>query len=196
MYLSHRDEFPKLLDRLEIKTAAEIGVAAGWFSRVLLQAKSLEKLYLIDPWPNPADASYRQKVYDLAASDPRVEIIEETSETAVKRFADWSLDMVYHDSLHEYPFMRDELPRWWNKVTKLYSGHDYVLWNHAVNIPVGVMLAVEEFAHAHRQAVYVTGAERPDYVSRLRAASAAAALPDGGAFGSHYPSWYIFKCES
>ncbi len=196
MFLNHRDEFPKLLDHLGVKTAAEIGVAAGWFSKVLLQSTSLEKLYLIDPWLNPADAPYRQKVLDLAAADSRVEILEMTAEQAAERFPDGSLDAVYHDALHEYEFMRETLPVWWSKTRLLYAGHDYALWNHAVNIPVGVMLAVEEFAYLRGQAIYVTGAHRADYVSRLRVATDAAKLPDHGPFGSHFPSWYIFKCES
>lgn len=189
--LNHRDQFPELIDALGIKTAAEIGVAAGGFARVLLRSK-IEKLYLIDPWPNPADHDYRRQTYELAAEYPgRVEIIEEPSLQAVKRFAPGSVGFVYLDPMHEYEHVKADIPPWWEVASRVLAGHDYVPWNTVVGCPAGVIPAVEEFAEAKNLTVQVTGAG-PSRADRLLAAwRATEKTPEP--WGAHFPSWWILK---
>ncbi len=188
--MQHRSEFPDLIDALGLKTAAEVGVAAGRFSQTLLRSR-LERLYLIDNWFNPDEADLRTEALQLVDGQ-RVVAIEEASETAWERFADDELDFVYLDAMHDFAFVAAQLEQWWPKTGRVLAGHDYMLWNTAVGCPIGVIPAVEAFAERHGLTVHVTGARGTSAADRLAAAHAALGI-EPGEWGDNFPSWWIFK---
>ena len=188
--MKHRNEFPDLLDRIGVKSVVEIGVGAGDFARVLLTADISEYIG-IDDWRNPADAHRRSKAFELLY-DSRADIIEEHSETAIGRFDDDSIDFIYIDAMHDYESVYGDLCRWWPKCSRMIAGHDYGLWNHAANCPMGTIPAVERFAQERNLIVWVTGAESPTIADRMKAAYDALFV-DAGEQGDNIPSFYIFK---
>ncbi len=192
MILHHRNEFADLIDSLGLTTAAEVGVGDGYFARQLLRARSLRKLYLVDHWPNPADAAHKAAARSLADADGRVEIVELASPGAAKRFADGQLGLVYLDAMHDYQAVKADLSAWQRKAARVLAGHDYVFWNTCVGCPIGVIPAVEEFARERQLLVHVTGAGRPDVVERLKVAHAAL-FADAGRSAENFPSWFILK---
>jgi hypothetical protein len=188
--MKHRNEFPQLIDRVGIKSVVEIGVASGDFARVLLTA-NIEGYLGIDNWLNPNEADRRARAMELL-SDPRVQIIEDSSQNAVERFPDGSVDMVYVDAVHDYESVYGDLVAWWPKCNMMMAGHDYGLWNQCAGCPMGTIPAVERFAQERGLVVWVTGAENPTIADRLKAAYDCLFF-EPGEQGDNIPSFYIFK---
>lgn len=186
--MRHRREFPELMTRLGIKSAAEIGVAEGDFSRVLLGCTSLERLFLIDPWTREPELA---KVRRLAVEDSRVTMIRDRSPDVASNFGRRSIDMVYIDTQHEYDATVAHLAAWLPKTRVLLAGHDYVQWNAAARCECGVPLAVEEMAERHGLRVHVIGQDGPSMLDRMRVAHHASSRRPGR-YGDNYPSWWVY----
>jgi len=132
-----RDNLGGLFRELGFKTGAEIGVASGRFSKSLCKGNPEMLLYCVDAWKiYPPD--YRdyldQTILDRAYADAQkrltnfnVEIINGWSMDVVKKFDDASLDFVYIDANHEYPYVTMDIIEWSKKVRSggIISGHDY-----------------------------------------------------------------------
>lgn len=130
-------DLPTLFKELEVRSGAEIGVAAGGFSEILCKNFPDAKIYSIDPWKfYPLVKNFkRQKQHDLlyrAAVEklskyPNSEIIKKTSMDAVKDFEDGSLDFVFIDADHRFQHITNDLAEWSKKVRigGIISGHDY-----------------------------------------------------------------------
>jgi hypothetical protein len=195
--LNHRDEFPQLIDSLGLTTAAEIGVATGLFSRVLLRSK-ITRLWMVDYWmvDNPGDIAqgFRPEAEAVAAtSEGRAIIVDKKSIEAAKDFADESIDFVYIDSQHIDPNAHEDVVAWWPKARVILAGHDYTPCNMEYRVPYGVMQAAEDLAAREGLDLYVTGASASVWTERLRAALASLALSDLGPFGANVPSWWVIK---
>lgn len=156
-----------LINEMNLKKGCEIGVAYGGQSQYLLEQTHIETLYSIDPYKHftkneyPDFLNFEQKVHDvlflkvmekLEIFGNRSILLRETSQDAVKRFDDNSLDFVYIDANHTYEYVRDDLNRWSCKVRPggLIAGDDYINWP-------GVSKAVREFTQAHRISFNVQG---------------------------------------
>ena len=137
VYNSRNVSLTKLFNKLGFTTGAEVGVARGYFSRILCQRVPNLKLYCIDAWQPWFGASHgeTQERFDRLYQDARqrlapfnCEIIRDWSMEAVKRFADESLDFVYIDCSHDYKSVMKDIKAWSNKVKKggIVSGHDYI----------------------------------------------------------------------
>jgi len=131
--------FPILLRELGFKTGAEIGVAAGRYSRFLcFKIKGL-KLFCVDPWlaydeyveyHNESEqvifnAAFEKAKERLAPFD--CEFIRKYSIDAAKDFKDESLDFVFIDGNHSFEYVVDDIAAWSKKVRKggIVAGHDY-----------------------------------------------------------------------
>lgn len=131
----HR-EFPVLLNEMECRIGAEIGVRRGRFAQWLCHKIRPLKLYLIDPYlaypeydeyPEQADmdavkenARNRMKKYNC-------EFVEKKSMDALRDFNDNSLDFVHIDANHAFDFVVRDIIEWSRKVKPggIVSGHDY-----------------------------------------------------------------------
>jgi hypothetical protein len=128
---------------------AEIGVYMGDFSYLILDIVKPKKLYLIDPWKFFDDEKYKDTLYgkNLAISQSKmdkryeyvakrfkkeiksgqIEIIRDTSEEAMQKLEDISLDWVYIDGNHSFDFVSKDLELSYSKVKKngYITGDDY-----------------------------------------------------------------------
>lgn len=133
-----RDNLPSLINELEVKVGAEIGVETGIFSEKLLKENPNLKLYSIDPWKAYKDYSdhlvqeeidgfYNEAVARLAPYE-NSEIIRKFSLDAARDFADNSLDFVYIDSNHNFQSITNDICEWLKKVKPggIIGGHDFM----------------------------------------------------------------------
>jgi SAM-dependent methyltransferase len=134
-----REYLGELINKLEYKVGAEIGVWQGDFSKSLLIPNPDLHLYCIDPWEYYAD--YHEDIisvnqdgmdYNLAIAKQKlaghnVTFIRKRSMAAVDDFADNSLDFVYIDGHHGFSYVANDLEWWYKKVRPggLVCGHDY-----------------------------------------------------------------------
>jgi hypothetical protein len=178
-----RAEFGHLLNRLGLLgDGVEVGVAAGEFSKTILDVWEGRRLHLIDPWQhlanyvdltNVSDAAheelFRSLPQRLASHCDRYCIHRMLSQQAVESFDDRSLDFVYIDAEHTYEAVQNDVALWYPKVRAggILAGHDFV----DGNLPegqFGVRKAVLEFEQHKHLRVAVTAE-------------------------NEWPSWYVIK---
>lgn len=175
--LSHRVDFAEWLqDRRLLGWGAEIGVAEGTFSESILSGWSGKGLHLVDLW-NPGKGTghsteqmsvvkheqrYRQCRERLARFKSRIVYHRTWSHIASTKVLDGSLDFVFIDASHIYPWVVLDLHLWYPKlcIGGLFSGHDYI----PPKASVGVKWAVDEFA-ARLDASVTTIQEHPTSAS-------------------------------
>lgn len=121
---------------------AEIGVQRGYFSQQILKFASPKHLYLIDNWEVEKDDQQKENYKHVTkqfSGMPNITIIRKHS-TAVQ-FEDNSLDWVYLDADHTYPFVIEDIKFYLPKVKEggIIAGHDYCIWGR-----YGVIQAVNE----------------------------------------------------
>lgn len=134
----NRIDLAKLFAELGFTVGVEVGVARGRYSKVLLENNPGLKLYGVDPWEaheGYADfedqnqlSDYHQTARETLAPYNFVEI-QKYSMDAVNDFEDGSLDFVYIDANHVFPYIMDDICAWTPKVRPggVVSGHDYRL---------------------------------------------------------------------
>lgn len=178
-----RAEFGHLLNRLGLLgEGVEVGVAAGEFSRTILDVWEGRRLHLVDPWrhlPNYVDLTnvsdaaheelFRSLPQRLASHRDRYRIHRMLSQQAAQSFDDLSLDFVYIDAEHTCEAVRNDLALWYPKVRAggILAGHDFV----DGSLPegrFGVRKAVLEFEQQKGLRVAVTAE-------------------------NEWPSWYVIK---
>jgi len=127
-----------ILDRRWIRKVAEIGVFEGFTSSAILEVRTIENCYLVDPWKPYKDISYIGtrgqdyledccfRTYLKFFRDPRVTILRMESLAAAKLF-DRELDFVYIDGDHSYEAVLSDIKAWLPKIKHpgLIAGHDY-----------------------------------------------------------------------
>jgi len=129
--------------------AAEIGVAAGEFSQLILETNRPRLLYLIDCWAHqsveicghdPSNVSddaheelYRH-VIERFAANPAIKILRAYSPDVAARFADNYFDWLHFDGNHLQ--LRAELLAWWPKVRAggWFTGHDYTVAGDCITV--------------------------------------------------------------
>jgi predicted O-methyltransferase YrrM len=133
-------------------TCAEVGVAEGEFSRMILDNMQPTKLVLIDLWS--PDSKRYSKSMEIAQKQVQPEI--DGGVVEIKRGWSWemletldneSLDWVYIDADHEYEGVRRDLEVVGRKIKKsgIIAGHDYTRWSSQGINRWGVVEAVNEF---------------------------------------------------
>ena len=156
MTIDSRNQLPQLMQELNLPmVAAEVGVAEGRFSEILLQG-GLSTLYLVDMWghiPNQhGDSAFDQQWHDDNLVDCVFRLSQYNFNTIFLRgdsvlmadsIPDNSLGMVYLDADHSYEGVKRDLEAWYPKVVTggIIAGHDYL------NVEgYGANRAVNEFA--------------------------------------------------
>jgi len=135
--ISCREQFGSLLNQMGLTgTAVEVGTHMGKFAFQLMSQWNGERLYCVDPYLDYREMPRRGKRgihYKYAVKllsrfnkgRERVTFIKDTSQNAVERFADNSLDFVYVDGDHTQ--VEQDLTLWWPKVKLggILAGHDF-----------------------------------------------------------------------
>jgi hypothetical protein len=135
------------LDRYELLkfmpdgVTAEIGVATGRLSKIIIENNKPKKLYLIDAWKNfdigyydenmVDDDSHEkryQSVKEHFATNQSVILVRDYSTEAAKQFEDEFFDWVYIDADHSYDGCITDLKAYNKKVkqTGYIWGHDWL----------------------------------------------------------------------
>jgi hypothetical protein len=151
-----RETFPAFLRSIGCRTGAEVGVHRGAYTRMFAEQLT-GTFYAIDPWvcwpaylcsgglyrlkSNPGSLekteNARKVAYNRLEKYNHVKILRQTSIQATLTIPDESLDMVYIDGNHKYPYVIIDLWGYWEKlrVGGIMSGHDlnFSTVNKAVN---------------------------------------------------------------
>lgn len=133
---------------------AEIGVEYGLNAKTMLKYLSIEKLYLIDPYPDNQDSISGDQRYNktkkyLSKYRNKIQFIRKTSEQAYAEIPN-DIDFIYIDGAHEYDDVKKDIELYYKKVKKggIIGGHDF--WASEI----GVCKAVIEFANNNNLKLY------------------------------------------
>uniref|UniRef100_A0A6H1ZSN1 Putative methyltransferase n=1 Tax=viral metagenome TaxID=1070528 RepID=A0A6H1ZSN1_9ZZZZ len=131
-----RDDLPGFFREKGYRVGAEIGVLKGEFTEKFCQAGL--KIFAIDPWRafrgqgrdqnrQEQQNEYYETARNRLAPYANCTIIRKTSMEAVNDFSPSSLDFVYIDGCHEFPYVAQDIYEWSKIVKKggVISGHDY-----------------------------------------------------------------------
>jgi len=135
---TNRSILTKLFRELDYKRGAEIGTCRGTFARTIIYNNPECKLFCVDPWETydgledwldqVALKEHEQAAIVRLKEYPNVEIVREYSMNALEHFEDNSLDFVYIDANHSFPYVAEDVYYWSQKVRTggIVSGHDYL----------------------------------------------------------------------
>jgi hypothetical protein len=126
--INNRNDIPKLFENLNIKIGAELGVAAGAYSRKLNEAHSFDKFFCIDKWNDHHNLSEKKKVENAFKDKSNIIIMHCTFSEALINFEDNFFDFIYIDGYaHTGQDDGKTLKQWFPKLRKggMFAGHDY-----------------------------------------------------------------------
>ena len=166
----HMKNCELLLDRSEMLSklkkggkVAEIGVAQGEFSELILKITEPDLLHLVDVWNSKTyHAGLFKKVADKFKNlidEGRIQILRKLSTDAAEDFDDNYFDWIYIDTNHSYATTREELVKYAPKVKHdgIIAGHDYTMGIWISLNRYGVIEAVHEFCVKYEwELVYLT----------------------------------------
>lgn len=158
----HRNDLAQLFAELGFRRGAEIGVAEGNYSEVLLKANPECELLLVDPWHaysnNPQNKSEEKHAYAFnemmrktdGYEGRRVQMM--SSMKAVGNVEELSLDFCYIDGNHLFDYCMQDLIEWSKRVRSggIVSGDDYYELDQKRWTGGGVVEAVQAYTKAHR----------------------------------------------
>ena len=131
----NRKIMAKALGDMGFKIGAEVGVAQGFYSEMLLKENPGLKLFMVDVWDTyPGYHMYGEKIKAyFNQAKKRVEpykgarLIKKMSMDAVRDFPDNSLDSVFIDGAHDFMHVAEDVNEWSRKVRPggIVWGHDY-----------------------------------------------------------------------
>ena len=131
-----RDDLPELFKEMGFTKGVEIGSYFGTYTKTI--AQSGLQIYAVDPWrimedyKNPRGQSRLDFQYEATVKTlepyPNAIVVRKTSMEALEDFPDESIDFVYIDGNHHFPFVAEDLFWWTKKVKKggIVCGHDYI----------------------------------------------------------------------
>jgi len=171
-----RNQLASLTALLGFTVGVEVGVAAGGFSKVILDANPKMELYGVDPWtPYGGYRDYARKstldtleikARRLLKGYDNYEFIKAFSMDAVQQFSDGSLDFVYIDANHQEPYVSQDINEWYRKLRPrgILSGHDYVRSAHRDGTPLyhDVKNAIHRFTNENGIELFILGNEAID----------------------------------
>jgi hypothetical protein len=151
--MNRRTGLIDLFKELGFKVGVEVGTDRGGYARDICKRFLELKLYTIDPWLpyNEGNEIKTQSDMNLFEREARnilanynCEILKMTSMDAVERFEPESIDFVFIDGNHKYPFVLEDIEEWSKKVKPggIICGHDYI---ENPERKYGVIKAVNEY---------------------------------------------------
>ena len=173
-----RVDLAKMFKDLKYRKGAEIGTARGSYAITMRLNNPNVELYCIDAWlsydglDDYPDQGILSNYYISAQKrlEPykNIKIINDLSMDAVKQFADGSLDFVYIDANHQFPYVAEDVFYWSKKVRKggIVAGHDYLLDRREDGF-----VHVKEVIHAYTEAFDISPWFVVDKCTKKRAGS-------------------------
>ena len=132
---------------------AEIGVAEGGHSRMMLEQSQSAQVHMVDVWDGEHDydsgkaAEWFEQCRQLQFDYPqRCTLIQQFSIVAAEWFARDYFDFVFIDADHTYAGVKADFAAWYPRLRSggVMAGHDYV-----DSPSYGVIKAVDEFVEYH-----------------------------------------------
>jgi predicted O-methyltransferase YrrM len=135
---SSRKDLAGLFAELGFRKGAEIGTGRGSYAIVLARHNPKCRIYCIDPWETYDELKdwpdqnvlneYWISAQQRLGKFPEVRIIRKYSMDALSDFPDNSLDFVFIDGNHSFPYVAEDIFYWEKKVRPggIVSGHDYL----------------------------------------------------------------------
>jgi len=122
---------------------AEVGVQTGEFSRSILNICSPSKIHLIDI--DLSSHSIHEK-FGKEINEEIVQLHEEDSSSAIKKFPDRYFDFIYIDGDHSYDGIKKDIMAGKSKVKEdgFLIFNDYTYWSPVECMEYGVIQAVNE----------------------------------------------------
>lgn len=133
---------------------AEVGTCQGKNAVRMLRGMNIDRLYLIDSYPDYTDGThvrkselqenyYRVMFTNIQPYLSKITLVTKDSLFAAELFKNGAFDFVYIDGWHNYTQVKKDMEAWWPKVKKggVLGGHDI---GH-IEFP-GVAKAVEGFS--------------------------------------------------
>jgi len=126
-----------LMNSINAKKSAEIGVFKGGFAKTLLRPTKTD-LYLVDIWrkiskeeyddTSNSSTSYAKCMEALEGYEDRAFMLRMSSEKAADMFPDGFFDFIFIDANHAYDYVKQDIELWYPKVRPggILSGHDWV----------------------------------------------------------------------
>ena len=139
----HRDRFfPELINRMNYKIGAEIGVDKGDFSEHILSKTQIEMYYGIDTWQDDFGSNHKPDYFDKEGNvrlnqaleklspyvlNSRVILLRMEGLQASKKFEEETIDFCYIDGDHSLGGIYNDVVAWTPKVKigGIIAGHDY-----------------------------------------------------------------------
>jgi len=143
----NRGHIYKLLDMMDLRKGAEVGVAGGENAAEILDTIEGCELLCVDhwgtSWSKKLEGRARRRLGDYAGAT----IVKARSVEAAQQVEDGSLDFVYIDAAHDWDNVMLDLILWNRKVKAggVIAGHDYDRGHKK-----GVVPAVDEFTRRHQ----------------------------------------------
>jgi hypothetical protein len=141
-----------LLERLQKDgICAEVGVAAGDFSEMILQINRPRKFHLVDAWHTERYGNRLENIvkekFAKEIESRQVILNKGLSTEVLPQFEDNYFDWVYIDTAHDYHTTAQELAICCKKVKEegMIAGHDFSMGNWIEGYKYGVIEAVYEF---------------------------------------------------
>ena len=165
-----RDNLPEFFKEMNFKIGAEIGTYRGEYTEKFCKVGLT--MYAIDPWIGYIGAGRSEQKQDMQDTNFEIAqkrlapykdctLVRKTSMEALADFKNESLDFVYIDGDHRFPYIAEDLYEWYSKVKKggIISGHDYFCTDPwASNVLCKVGPVVDAFVKAYRiENLYVFG---------------------------------------
>lgn len=169
-----RDDLAEFFADCGFEWGVEVGVAAGEYSEVLMQANPKLNLGGVDPYsPYNGYRDYvRLGTFDSLESQaharldkyPKYGFLKMTSLEAASKITDGSLDFVYIDANHSEPYVSQDITTWTPKVKVggIVAGHDYArikASNGQDSSNWAVIPAITKYAKDHGLQLYIWGLE-------------------------------------
>lgn len=157
---------PYLINRLQLKIGAEIGVSLGKHAKNLLKETKMF-FYLVDHYSEYIDMDgivqgqnnnirYNTALNNLKEyiDNGRCKIIREESKKAAEQIKDGELDFCYIDADHSYQGIKNDMSVWTSKVkiNGILAGHDY-----KDRKGCGVIQCINEIVEKEKYKLYVLG---------------------------------------
>jgi len=171
----HRNDLAQLFAELGFKRGAEIGVAEGNYSEVLLKANPECQLLLVDPWHaysgNPQNKTKGKhefaynEVVRKTKDYPHVDIRQGYSMDVVGKIPYDALDFCYVDANHLFDECVMDIIEWSKRVRSggIVSGDDYYELDQKRWVGGGVVEAVQAYVKAHRIPIWYTFSGHKSY---------------------------------
>jgi len=173
-----RQDLAELFYELGYRIGAEIGMGTGTNAMTLKRKNPELILYCVDSWEiydgihDFTDPQQMKEWQTLACHRLReykdIHIINKLSMDTVNDFNDNSLDFVYIDANHEWPYVTQDLFYWSKKVRPggIVSGHDYFKGQRADGL-----CHVREAVHSYVEAYHIKSFFVMDECTQKRAGS-------------------------